>query len=389
MDIDDFPEAPSIYCARQLPTQSAYPTSDPEDREQPNVTHGWAAHNMGQTGRRREGHATSFKPRNGFPRTKDNWVPMPEATCGLQQRSEVNDAWAEDFAAKLPYLKRKGYIKDDEDVSTNFLEWAFKAVKSSKRRPFEAGRNYVTPQSKVTIVFRCPVRYDRQARENLKRIGSKAAMRAKIGMVVSVDVGRVENAEKAQFEFDDTHKHDLTNVYMVPEPNAALTYFLHGTTVTLVNIGGGTTNSAAYDLERVGEDNFRCIRAIEPIGDSCGIHMLVENVKGISLRKLAPIKAELETTMRTPLDHLVNKQVVDNFEIKYKPSTNWASLRNPMLRRGMVFWFPGLVSTNDTHVGCLTDSFFTIFSPSQVKRHFRRCSNHGLPLMQSCLRRRS
>jgi hypothetical protein len=110
------------------------------------------------------------------------------------------------------------------------MEWAFRAVKKSESGPYEAGRDIVSAHSKVTIVVGCPVRYSRRARATLKRLVSKAAVRADIGMVVPVSIGEIIDDEQGKqgvlYDVEDDITHDLTNVYLATESNAALLFFL-------------------------------------------------------------------------------------------------------------------------------------------------------------------
>jgi hypothetical protein len=226
-----FPGAPSKLLGRQVPTQSLYPTTDLEAYErttagQTTVLHGFEAQHAGQMYNRRPGLATNFKPRECYPETT---ADLPDESSKPTD-TQATCVWPDDFAATLVSLKEANLIESDEDVITNFMEWAFRAVKKSESGPYEAGRDIVSAYSKVTIVVGCPVRYSRRARAILKRLVSKAAVRADIGMVVPVSVGEVVDDEQGKqgvlYDVEDDITHDLTNVYLATESNAALLFFL-------------------------------------------------------------------------------------------------------------------------------------------------------------------
>lgn len=306
-DLEGYPDAPSERYTMLAPSQSWYPTSGTGK-----ILHAWEAQNAGKQARGRDGYVTHSKPREQYPDSELAWVNIPNDPNEASQTAQPAYNWPASFAAKLQYLKGKSHIEYDEDVDMHLFRWAFTKLRNSKSGPFEAGYNSVSPQSTITIVVGCPVRYNRQSRESLKRTVSRAAGKAGIGMVVPVSVGTVLNAETAEYEVEDTYQQDLTSVYLVTEPNAALLFFLarmlsqatcedlvscqrriqrillttqDGTTVILGDVGGGTTDFAAYDLTRVADTLFRCRRVSEPIG-KCATCLMAQQSSRLQLCSL-------------------------------------------------------------------------------------------------------
>jgi hypothetical protein len=127
-----FPGAPSKLLGRQVPTQSLYPTTDLEAYEnttagQTTVLHDFEAQHAGQMYSRRTGLATNFKPRECYPETT---ADLPDESSKPTD-TQATCVWPDDFAATLVSLKDANLIESDEDVITNFMEWAFRAVKKS------------------------------------------------------------------------------------------------------------------------------------------------------------------------------------------------------------------------------------------------------------------
>jgi hypothetical protein len=96
------------------------------------------------------------------------------------------------------------------------------------------------------------------------------------------------------------------------------------------------------------------------LGDSCGIHMLNENVKRVSLQKLAVMREEIEGKIDLSFEEAIEVYIVEPFDRYYKPETDWDKLRNPHLCHGMHFLFPGLKRTTHRAVGCERDRYFTL-----------------------------
>jgi len=224
-DIDNYPGAPSSRLnGTQAPTQSFYWTLD--DGRTLVSEHGWSADTGCIVDRHKKGLVKRFKPRERYPETSVSWVNLPDDSTIRSHDASQACEWPSAVFESLSYLKDEGHIEIDEDLDTNYLRWAFETLKTNRSGPFQAGYDFVSPQSKITIVVGCPVQYDPRTRENLKRIVARAASEAKVGMVVPANFGRVIDAETAEYEVETTYRHDLTNVYLVTEPNAALLFFM-------------------------------------------------------------------------------------------------------------------------------------------------------------------
>jgi len=87
--------------------------------------------------------------------------------------------------------------------------------------------------------------------------------------------------------------------------------------------------------------------------------MLTENLVNVSLRKLGPIRAELEAT-NVSLEELIDRYIVDHFEKYVKPVQDWKELRDDRQRPAMHFWFQGLQRDRHAAYGCERDNEFTI-----------------------------
>jgi hypothetical protein len=219
-----FSGSPDYSVSRLAPAESSYPTSDDDNT---GIYHGWSAREHATTNRRRNGRVANFKPRTDFPSTANSWTNIPDAPGTV--RADSTDEWPSSLREKLPYLKRKGFIKCEEEVDVNYFTYVFNQIKESESGPFEAGLKVVSPKSRITIVVGCPVTYGRRTRETMKRIVSRAAKNAGVGELVPVSIGKLDRAENLDFWIDQDYSHDLTNVYFTTEPSAALLYCISST----------------------------------------------------------------------------------------------------------------------------------------------------------------
>tara|TARA_R110002003_G_scaffold70_4_gene6326 strand:- start:1955 stop:2974 length:1020 start_codon:yes stop_codon:yes gene_type:complete len=221
-DIQDFegwPGAPMIAeYSSQVQSQSFYQPSN--DGRTAIISHGWlAADQATRIDYHRYGLVKFFKPQERYPENQLSWSNIP--ADGPEKPHSHPPA----YARTLKYLKNQpGWIETEEDVDTNFLTWVFETLKACEKGPFKSG--YVTHESTITIVFGCPVKYNHRARETLRRIGAKAASTAEVGHRIPATYGKVEDAVKEHYDVESTYEYDITNVYLVTEPEAALFYFL-------------------------------------------------------------------------------------------------------------------------------------------------------------------
>jgi hypothetical protein len=88
--------------------------------------------------------------------------------------------------------------------------------------------------------------------------------------------------------------------------------------------------------------------------------MLRSKLEELSLRKLEPIRRDLEESQGLSLELLIEKHVIRDFEMKKKTVIGLDRLRNEHTRTPMRFEFPGLFRVPHVRHGCERTAEFTI-----------------------------
>jgi hypothetical protein len=143
----------------RTPTVIMFPTSD---KWRNFTSHSYRAQTNArmarqQTARTETGFGRHSKPTQGNPESKRSWVNVP----GLTKENRQSYSFPDSLAKTISYLKDKCQIKHDEDIDVEFPRWAFETINSNPFQPYQPGADLVSADSKVRIVFGCPVNYDR------------------------------------------------------------------------------------------------------------------------------------------------------------------------------------------------------------------------------------
>ncbi|KAF2114341.1 hypothetical protein BDV96DRAFT_647049 [Lophiotrema nucula] len=277
---------------------------------------------------------------------------------GYQQAGK----WSQQSTFKA--LKKVGIIEKEQDVIELFFEYLFEEIKR------ELGNDY-TRKSRVSFRICCPVQWKPQDRRQLKESVTVAASRTGFGTLREVTVGHFVQ-EDGQTRFRLTKRHELVDMQLITEPEAACINFianppdyrvlneLRGSMIMMFDVGGGTLDIATY-LTTDDEVPSLSRQLCQTSGGPYGAQTLND-----ALRKLAHKRLDGDVRLRRTLeslgitvDEMIETHVVRKFEDLQKGEVEFRKTQSGFKAQSACHFQVDYLTPADDN-GCIQPRWFTV-----------------------------